>query len=338
MNNFFNKVISLSLLFFMMIGDISAQVNQDSSDSFLKDKISLSLGVTPFKEGGFNAIPISINGMYGINSWLEAGLFTEFSSDLFEVNSGVAAKAHLLPVVINPSYYRFDLYANMQLGVGSIYSEFWGTSAAFYIGGGIGAGFNINKNFGIFYELGYDNINYLNHKFGLKFMASQNSKTISTDSYIKDKITLSVGADIDMSKGFKQTMYCLSGLYGINGWLDAGLFTHIGQYLDNISGIEYYPTVICYGAATRMHLMPIIKHKSYYKFDLYLNMLLGAKSYIHKPLMINESTYTKRTAAFYTRTSIGAAYYFSKRIGIFYEFGFSNTDGLGNQLGLSVRL
>ncbi len=330
------KTFCLLLLILITTNKVSSQENHKSSDSFLKNKISLNLGVIPFYESGSDNIKISLNGTYGINHWLEAGLFTE--TDFFMYHTGIVAKAHLLPIIINPSYYRFDVYANMHFGLGSFNFEHLGAGTGLYLNGGVGASYNITKNIGLFYEINYSNVYYLNHKVGLKLITSQEKKFIQTDSYLKGKTTLSVGSSITQEYGFKQPMVNIEILRGINDWFELGLFTDLGYYKDYIYNIEFRPLVICYGIATRVHILPIIIEQSNIKFDVYANFQFGGKSYIHKKIMIDEYTYTKRASAIYSKTSFGVAYYLNNTTGLFYEIGYSDTDCLSHQLGLSFRL
>ncbi len=332
------KTFCLLLLIITTKDQVSSQENHKSSDSFLKDKISVNLGIIPFQEAGTDNLKLSFNGTYGINNWLEAGLFTEFSTDLYMFNTGLAAKAHLLPIIINPSHYRFDIYANMQFGLSSIDFSYFGTSTSLYLSGGVGAGFNITKNIGLFYEINYSNTYYLNHKVGLKLTSTQKKKFNQTDSHLNGKTTLSVGSSINFENGFKQPMVDIELLRAFNDWFEAGLFIDLGYYKDYIFNIEFRPIVICYGAAARVQILPIIIEQYNNNFDFYADIQFGAKSYIHKKVMIDEYTYAKKTTTFYSKTSLGAAYYFNGKTGLFYELGYSNTDGLSNKLGLSFRL
>lgn len=332
------KTICLLTLVIATKGYASSQEKNNSSDSFLKNKISVNLGVIPFQEMGTDEIKLSFHGMYGINNWLDAGLFTELSTDLVTFNSGVAVKAHLLPVIINPSFYRFDIYANLQLGLGSIDFNSWGIATGIYLGGGLGAGFNISKNIGVFYEINYSNMYYFIHKAGLKLTSSQKKKFSPTDSYQKGNTTLSIGVSVNHEGGFEQPMMNFNILKGFNDWFDAGLFADLGYYKDYLLDIEFHPFVICYGAAARVHFLPIIVEQTNYKFDLYANFQFGGMSYIHKKIQVNESMYVKRATTIYTETSLGAAYHFNEKIGIFYEFELGNSHGIGHQIGLSFSL
>ena len=85
-------------------------------------------------------------------------------------------KAHLLPIIINPSYRRFDVYANLQLGAKSVISHLMSNRTSLFVNGGLGVGYNFSKRIGLFYECNYGNSDGmnggisggLNHKFGLK--------------------------------------------------------------------------------------------------------------------------------------------------------------------------
>lgn len=89
---------------------------------------------------------------------------------------GVAAKAHLLPIIINPSYRRFDVYANLQLGTKSVIRQTMNDRTSLFVNGGLGVGYNFSKRIGLFYECKYGNSDGmngvisggLNNKFGVK--------------------------------------------------------------------------------------------------------------------------------------------------------------------------
>lgn len=184
--------MTFALLFAALVGDVSAQEIKQANDSYIKNKISLNIGAKVFQEYGFDYLFASVDVLYGLNNWLEAGLFTSGRGSFANYGGnggkydlvlyyGVAAKAHLLPIIINSSYSRFDVYANLHLGAKSVlynndliidYSR-----TSLYINGGIGVGYNFNKRIGLFYECNYSNsdilsgvgnLNGLNHKLGVR--------------------------------------------------------------------------------------------------------------------------------------------------------------------------
>ena len=190
-----------ALLLAATVGDVTAQETKTASDSYIKNRISLNVGAKVFQQYGFDDMLASVDVLYGLNNWLEAGLFTSGRGSYVNYRGsyvnygendvkydlvlyyGVAAKAHLLPIIINPSYRRFDVYANLHLGAKSaLYNhdsrgiDYSRTSL--YVNGGLGVGYNFNKRIGLFYECNYsnsDNMIYgvgnldgLNHKLGVR--------------------------------------------------------------------------------------------------------------------------------------------------------------------------
>ena len=181
------KKLFLTLLFIgAFITSVDAQ-SKPSENSFIKDKISINIG------GGYqhliafyNAHAISGEALYGLNNWLEVGAVTTLNTGEVPIfcypkhsgnrinifNYGIKGKIHFLPLIVNPSFYRVDIYGNIEVGAQSV---FFGKSLnldnrtlfSFNAGGGIG--FNFNKFFGIFYECNYSNINKLNHRYGFMF-------------------------------------------------------------------------------------------------------------------------------------------------------------------------
>lgn len=179
--------IVFALLLFSINSFVFAQDNIKEG-LYIKDKVTLNIGTTIYQDYGFDDMMISLNGLYGINNWLETGLFSTIFSDkaTFEilgesVNTrstalyyGAEARAHLLPLIITPSYYRFVVYANLQLGAKSFLydkklrdNNIMKNHTKFFINGAIGVGFNFNRNIGLFYECGYSNTDKLNHNIGL---------------------------------------------------------------------------------------------------------------------------------------------------------------------------
>lgn len=179
--------IVFTLLLFSINSFVFAQENKKDG-LYIKDNVTLNIGTTIYQDYGFDDMMISLDGLYGINNWLETGLFTTIFSDkaTFEIAGesvktrstalyyGAEGRAHLMPLIINPSYHRFDVYANLQLGAKSFLydkkirdNNLMKNHTKFFINGGIGVGFNFNRNIGLFYECGYSNTDKFNHKIGL---------------------------------------------------------------------------------------------------------------------------------------------------------------------------
>ena len=185
------KKLFLTLLFIGAIfTNIDAQNNiKKNENSFIKDRISFNIG------GGYNSRPsyyeydrivMSFEGLYGFNNWLEAGAYFSYLTESF-VNTyycepgrvnvldyGLKGRAHILPLIIKPSFYMVDIYGNLEVGGHSVfYRNRMGmnidNNTQFCVNAGGGIGFNFNKFFGIFYECNYSNIYKLNHRYGFMF-------------------------------------------------------------------------------------------------------------------------------------------------------------------------
>ena len=180
------KFLLILLLIGAFITNVNAQINV-SENSFIKDKISINIGggyhhLMPF----YNAHAISGEALYGLNNWLEVGAVTtlytgdvpiicypKHSGNRINIfNYGIKGKIHFLPLIVNPSFYRVDIYGNLEVGA---HSFFYGKSLnidnrtlfSFNAGGGIG--FNFTKSFGLFFELNYSNLFSTTHKYGFMF-------------------------------------------------------------------------------------------------------------------------------------------------------------------------
>ena len=180
------KKIILSLVFIAFItGNMLAQNNDKSEMPFIKDRISFNFGM------GYNAQPsiyeydrfyISTEILKGLNNWFEAGIYTTFITEKVITDGrisifdyGAKGRLHLLHLFVKPSFYRFDLYGNLEVGLHSVFynkelKNYFGnnyTQVAVNIGGGIGYFFN--EFFGIFFELNHSNVYDINYKYGFNF-------------------------------------------------------------------------------------------------------------------------------------------------------------------------
>ena len=129
---------------------------------------------------------LSSEVMYGINDWLETGVFCsclrlksgEINNNQgrlyypLVLNYGLAAKAHLFPAIINPSFSWADLYASAQIGTfanttGGDPERKFSCFKGYSLRGMLGAGVNFSRHFGLFYEFGYCTFERFNHRIGL---------------------------------------------------------------------------------------------------------------------------------------------------------------------------
>lgn len=164
-------------------------------------------------------------------------------------------------------------------------------------------------------------------------------ETNQTNNYIKNNVTLNVGTTIYQDYGFDNVMFSIDGLYGLNNWFETGLFmTYVNSNVTSEINSKYINTHsfgLYYGLAARSHLLPIFTKQSYHKLDVYANIQIGAKSIIYDKNLRDDLLIKNHTKSF-VNGSLGIGYNFNKRIGVFYECGYSNTDRLNHKLGLKL--
>lgn len=163
------------------------KLNQtDKAPSYIKDKISISIGMGLNSQQGlyqYDRFIFSVEGLYGLNNFLEAGVYFSYLTEKASFNSyinpvrvrmfdyGVKGRVHIIPI-IKPSFKLVDVYANLELGGHSVSYDKkakMDNYTKFSINGGGGIIININKAIGVFYECNYSNIYKLNHKYGMMF-------------------------------------------------------------------------------------------------------------------------------------------------------------------------
>lgn len=173
--------------------DKSSSQTDNQTPSYIKDKISISIGMGyNFQQGlyQYDRFIFSVEGLYGLNNFLEAGVYFSYLTEKTLTNSineitltkdkvrinvldyGVKGRAHILPLIIKPSFNMIDVYANVEVGAHTVifskdipndnYTKF-----AFNAGGGIG--YNFSESVGIFFECNYSNIYKTNLKYGFMF-------------------------------------------------------------------------------------------------------------------------------------------------------------------------
>ena len=168
-------------------------VSQESSKTaslYIRDQININIGRINDTKGVMNKEfffgYMSVEALFGVNEWLETGVFCSWlrlrtgeilnnQGNLYYplvLNYGFASKAHLFPVIINPSFSLVDLYASAQVGT---YAGTTGGDPAresfcfrgINLRGSLGFGLNFNRHFGVFYEFGYGILEGFNHRIGL---------------------------------------------------------------------------------------------------------------------------------------------------------------------------
>lgn len=125
--------------------------------------------------------------MYGFNNWIEAGLHLSchtyhnvYTDDGYEeyfpkhFQYGFASKAHLLPAVVRPSFYVADVYAFLNAGLIATYDDgdpYTNVKTSFcktaFVETGLGAGVNIVRYFGVFYEFSISTYDFMRHRIGV---------------------------------------------------------------------------------------------------------------------------------------------------------------------------
>lgn len=166
--------------------DKTSSQTKDKAPSYIKDKISISIGIGLNSQQGlyqYDRFIFSVEGLYGLNNFLEAGVYFSYLTEKASFNScinpvrvrmfdyGVKGRVHIIPI-IKPSFKLVDVYANLELGGHSVSYDKkakMDNYTKFSVNGGGGIGINFNKSIGIFYECNYSNIYKLNHRYGVMF-------------------------------------------------------------------------------------------------------------------------------------------------------------------------
>lgn len=177
------KRIILTLVFAVsLVSNCLAQNNgQKSTESFIKDRVSFTFGL------GYNAQPsyyesnryvASLELLKGKNHWFELGPYiTYLTEDVYMIrvnilDYGIKGRVHFLPLIIDPSFYKIDVYANIEVGGHSVFfNKHTGidnyTKLSINTGGGIG--YYFSPYFGLFVEFNHNNIYDFNYRFGYMF-------------------------------------------------------------------------------------------------------------------------------------------------------------------------
>ena len=182
----------LYLLAFLLLPCMAfAQETEPKQDfPFIRNQIQVNIGRIKDNQGLLNKQfffgYMSSEVLYGVNNWLETGVFCSclrlkygeinFNHEQMYYplicNYGVAAKAHLFPAIIKPSFSLIDLYVSAQIGTfanttgGDPEREF-SCFNGYSLRGTVGAAINFGRHFGLFYEYGYCNFERFNHRIGL---------------------------------------------------------------------------------------------------------------------------------------------------------------------------
>ena len=160
---------------------------------------------------------------------------------------------------------------------------------------------------------------------------------LASSSYIKNRWSIKAG----YSKSFPATIQQISSYwplvktevnYGINNFIEIG------------GGLGYSPSIVIndkkssqtysqrsnifiYGLNVNFHLLPLVVKSKDFRIDLYSSGKIGG----YFTNLKSKSNYTGVDYGIYA----GAAFYFSKHLGIFGEYGFGNKTNL--RYGLSFK-
>ena len=183
---------SVFILAFMLTCSMGLAQQPETKQEFpyIRNQINVNIGRIKDTQGMMNHEfffgYMSSEVMYGINDWLETGVFCsclrlrsgEINNNQgrlyypLVLNYGLAAKAHLFPAIINPSFSWADLYASAQIGTfanttGGDPERKFSCFRGYSLRGMLGAGVNFSRHFGLFYEFGYCTYERFNHRIGL---------------------------------------------------------------------------------------------------------------------------------------------------------------------------
>ncbi len=146
---------------------------------FINGQMNISLSGIHYQR--FDKLAPKVEILYGINNWLETGLFGSGIGYKFFDNEGTLyrpctvligaeGKAHLFPAIINSSFHYVDLYAITKIGTKYYISDGYHpeqSGMGWFFSGGVGAAANISRHFGLFYEWQYNSLRTPTHSFGL---------------------------------------------------------------------------------------------------------------------------------------------------------------------------
>lgn len=113
--------------------------------------LSQSINVGAFVNGGTFKYSMTF---YEDNNFI---LYDGECRDLFW-KYGINSEFHPIPLLF-PNFRIIDVYLDGHIGLFIFTSDYWPTKYKFLYGMGIGLALNLSKQFGLFYERNYDNVN-----------------------------------------------------------------------------------------------------------------------------------------------------------------------------------
>ena len=188
------KSFLLIIVLFVQIDFLFCQNEQPYP--YIRNQFNVNIGKNNVKMELGSDFPIfSCDVLYGHNDWLELGAaFSCFvattgsisnnQGKLYHpiiINYGVAAKAHLLPALIKPSFSIIDIYASGRLGsfmetTGRDPERRFSVFSGLTVEGSLGAAANITRHFGVFYEWGWHSLYKMTTRFGLNIRFDSQKK------------------------------------------------------------------------------------------------------------------------------------------------------------------
>jgi hypothetical protein len=172
------------------------------------------------------------------------------------------------------------------------------------------------------------------------------------DSYIKDRWNIKISGSPEIRNRRYIPLFAKAQVnYGFGNFVEAGLAIGVQRYyafnqrlIDDMVIISTSEPHIAptYALNANLHLLPLIAKRDDFRFDLYATgkfegQYHNKSSSVVRPL--KEFVFYKAQWNYFLGG--GAAFYFSKRIGVYTEYGFQKDlryDWMGKRLYLGVSL
>lgn len=135
----------------------------------------------------------------------------------------------------------------------------------------------------------------------------------------------------------------IEGNYGYKNFLESGIYLGYTNYTNydaatdiNQNTQTYISNALFYGVNTNLQILPLLNIAQEPRFDLYISGKVGLVSFIApKQSVINGS-------AFNTSINLGLGYFFTRKFGVYAEYGFSKKIKLkefepGYKLGIALK-
>jgi hypothetical protein len=173
--------------------------------------------------------------------------------------------------------------------------------------------------------------------------------SFAQNSYLNDRLSLKLGYNkTPLLSNWKSKLMdnnlWIEGNYGHNNFLESGIYlgytncTNYDTPTEQDQNIQTYIShALFYGVNTNLQIIPLLNIAQEPRFDLYISGKLGLVSFIApKQSVINGS-------AFNASIHLGVGYFFTRKFGVYAEYGFSKKIKLnefepGYKLGIAVKL